>query len=350
MTNDASSLIDIEKPKLVVDLSVNSKLKGFIVIHNDNLGPALGGTRIAAYKSAEEALKDALRLSHTMTYKCAIAGLPFGGGKGVIIADPKMSKKEILGEYAKQVDKLQGKFYTGEDVGLEEKDVQYMLKFSPYFIGKTGQAGDPSYFAALSTCDAIKIALDFLFKSSKIQGRKFAVKGAGKTGSFLAKLLAFAGGQVFIYDHDAKKVKQLMKTSKNIFEAKAKIEELDVDVFCPCALGHDITVDNVDKIKAKIVAGTANNQLTSLEVADALFKRGILYIPDYIANAGGLLDVADELMPGGYSRKHVLKSIDDLQITLKKVLQISKKQNVSPLRIAHEMAEKKFLKTTTFAV
>ncbi len=333
-----------KKPKLVVDLSKSSKLKGFIVIFNDNLGPGMGGTRVLDYQSSKEALEDATKLAEAMTYKSAIAALPFGGAKGVIISQPGMSRKEMLKEYALQVDKLKGKFYTGEDVGLEEPDVQYMLKFSQYFVGKTGEAGDPSYFAALSAFNSIKVALSYLYKSEKLEGRTFAIKGAGKTGGFLAKLISYAGGKIYVYDPDPKRILSLIDSTKNIYEATGPIEEMDVDVFCPCALGNDVTMKNVDKIKARIIAGTANNQLETREVGDALLKLGILKVPDYIANAGGLIDVADELMPGGYSRRRVLKSIDNLKQTLLSILNKAKKEKVSPIRIADTYAEKVFLK------
>jgi leucine dehydrogenase len=297
-------------PKLIVDLSEISRLKGFIVIYNDNLGPALGGTRISRYKNAQDALTDAIKLAESMTYKSAIAGLPFGGGKGVIIDQPGVPRGDILKEYALVVDKLNGKFYTGEDVGLEEPDIQYMLRFSPYFVGKTGEAGDPSYFAALSAFNSIKVAMSFLFGSDNLKDRIFAVKGVGKTGSFLTKLLSHAGGKIYIYDTDRRKIKQLISTTKNVYAVKEDPATLEADVFCPCALGNDITKDNVEKIKAKIVSGTANNQLESREVGDILHKRGVWKVPDYIANAGGLLDVADELLPGGYDRKRVMRALE----------------------------------------
>jgi leucine dehydrogenase len=331
-----------KKPKLIVDLSKSSKLKGFIVIYNDHLGPALGGTRIADYESTDEALTDALKLGEAMTYKSAIAGLPFGGGKGVIVKNG-LSREEMLQEYAKVVDSLKGQFYTGEDVGMEEKDVQYLLKFSPYFVGKTGEAGDPSYFAALTAFNSIKVALNFLYKTDKIAGKTFAVKGAGKTGTFLVKLLSFAGGKVFVYDPDQKKVKKLMASTKNVFEADGKIEEMKVDVLCPCAMGNDITKKNVKRIKAKIICGTANNQLETRQIGDMLHNRGILKVPDYIANAGGLIDVADELMPGGYNRKRVLRSIENLKDTLLSILNRAKKEKVSPIRVADTFAERNFL-------
>ncbi len=336
------------KPIQIIDLNQDSKLKGYIVIHNSNFGPALGGTRIAEYKTSKDALIDATRLAETMAYKCAIVGLPFGGAKGVIINQPGMSREEMLVQYAQQLDKLKGKFYTGEDVGMEEKDVQFMLKISPYFIGKTGQAGDPSYFAALSAFNSLKVALKFLYGSEKITGKTFAVKGAGKTGTFLTQLLSYAGGKVFVSDPDEDMVIKLMASTKNVSVAKEKIEELKVDVLCPCAMGNDITRKNVNKINAKIIVGTANNQLECREVADILFKRGILKIPDYIANAGGLIDVADELMPGGYNRKRVLRSIDNLKDTLLQVLNRAKKEKISPIRVADIFAEKIFKKEKAY--
>jgi leucine dehydrogenase len=329
---------------LIIDLNKSSKLKGYIVIYNHRT-PSLGGTRIAVYKSSKHALADAIKLAEAMAYKCAMAGLPFGGAKGVIINNSRMPREEMLKEYALQVDKLKGKFYTGEDVGIEEEDVQYMLKFSPYFVGKTGFAGDPSYFAALSAFDSIKVALKFVFKNSKISDHSFAIKGVGKTGNFLAKLLAFAGGKVFVSDLDKNRIKKLISTHKNIHAGPKKIDELEVDVLCPCALGNDITKKNINKIKAKIIAGTANNQVHSLEIGDSLFKRGIIQIPDYIANSGGLIDVADELMPGGYNRKRVLRSIEEQKSRLLKVLNRSKKEKVSPVRIANELVENIFIKS-----
>jgi leucine dehydrogenase len=333
-----------KKHRLILDLSKHSSLKGFIAIHNDILGPALGGTRIANYSNSKQALIDALRLSEAMTYKCAVAGLPFGGGKGVIINQPGISKSELLRQYAEVVNKLKGRFHTGEDVGLEEKDVQEMLKISPYFIGKTGQAGDPSYYAALSAFNSIKVALFHVFGSQKIQGRTFAVKGVGKTGRALVEFLASQGGKIYITDPDKKKVEYLTKKYKNVLQSKSEISELNVDVFCPCALGNDLTKKNVNSIKAKIIVGTANNQLESLEVGDILFKKGVLHIPDYLANAGGLVNVADELLSGGYNKKRVLKSINGLKQTLLRVLRISRKNNLSPIRVANNWVESNFFK------
>ncbi|HEX5430089.1 MAG TPA: Glu/Leu/Phe/Val dehydrogenase dimerization domain-containing protein [Patescibacteria group bacterium] len=329
--------------RLVVDLSdKKSGLDGFIAIHNNNLGSSVGGTRIFPYKNKRQALSDVLRLSAAMTYKCAIAGLPFGGGKGVIIADPKkQDMKKILKAYAEKVGSLEGKFYTGEDVGLSEADVQYMLQFAPYFIGKENAAGDPSPFAATSAFYCIKVAIEFVFGSPEIAMRSFAVKGIGKTGGALARLLLDHHGKVFVADLDNDRVQAFARHNpKAVVVPLSEIDKLSVDVFCPCSMGNEITDKNVHQLKAKIIAGTANNQLQSGKLSAVLFKDGILHVPDYIANAGGLLDVADELLPGGYSRARVMEGIEKLKGVLRTVLSRSAREKINPDWVADEMAEK----------
>ncbi len=333
-----------DSQEFILPLSkIHRQLKGYIVLHNTVLGPALGGTRIYPYKSQTIALKDALRLAKAMSYKCAISGLHFGGGKGVIIADPKSKDiRNVLKMYAEAVNTLRGKFYTGEDVGLTEEHVQYMLQFSPYFIGKSHQAGDPSPYAAKSAFLAGQVACKKLFKSLKLEGRTVAIKGVGKTGSALAKLYARHKATVFIEDTDALRVKLLTSTFPNILKASAPTETLDVDIYAPCALGNDITKKNIGKIKAKIIAGTANNQLESRDMALALMKKGILYVPDYIANSGGLINVAGELLPKGYNAKKVDETIAKVIKNLEKLLTLAEKQRVSPLEISNQLAEQLF--------
>ncbi len=188
-------------------------LKGFIVLHNTNLGPALGGTRIYNYKNKNEALEDALRLSKAMTYKCAIAGLPYGGGKGVIIADPEKNiTKPFLKSYAKMIQELEGRFHTGEDVGLTEAEVQYMFKFCPYFIGKSELAGDPSPYAGMSASLCIKETLKFAYGSPSLAGKTFTVKGVGKTGGALVDFLVSEGGSVIaVADISQKQIAKKVK-------------------------------------------------------------------------------------------------------------------------------------------
>jgi len=348
--NDSTDLMlktAVESHEQVLDLAMgkaDSPLQGFIAVHNTFLGPALGGTRLWKYANKEEALKDALKLSKSMTYKCAIAGLPFGGGKGVIIYNPGTTDLEqVLQLYAEKVSLLNGRFYTGEDVGMTEENVQYMLRYSQFFIGKTGQAGDPSNFAALSTFNSIKVALHEKFGTPEIKGRKFVVKGVGKTGDELVRLLYLAGGEIFVSDTNPQTLDNILVKYPGIKEVDInRIEEKETDVFCPCALGDDITEKNVSKISASIIAGTANNQLENDQVSELLFKKGILYVPDYIANSGGLINVADELLQGGYSNSRVMSNIQKMKETLTTILYQSKIQKLSPNRVADKIAESRF--------
>lgn len=338
-----SSLPEFDNHEVVVDLGeeTSSLLQGFIALHSTRLGSALGGTRVYPYSSKRQAVGDVLKLSRAMTYKCAITGLHFGGGKGVIIFDPKDSRlPEVLKAYATKVSELQGKFYTGEDVGLSEENVQYMLRFSPYFVGKTGLAGDPSYFAALSVFISIEEALRFLYGRVGLAGKTCAIKGVGKTGSALARLLLEAGAVVTVADLDPEKSRALQQVYPQLrIASPEEIERMPVDIFAPCAQGDDIRQDNLDNLKAKIIVGTANNQLESDVIGDALFRAGVLYVPDYIANAGGLINVADELLPGGYTKSRVMAGIEQLRAIIHSVLEQSQRRSISTHRIADEMAE-----------
>ena len=206
--SDFRQFPDYHNHKIVIEISrPDVGLRGFIAIHNTNLGPAVGGTRMYPYKSEKDAITDVLRLSHAMTYKCALAGVNFGGGKGVIIGDPKKVKTpELLKAYAEEINNLKGNFYTGEDVGMLEKDIAEMLRYSDYFIGRSDQAGDPSPFAGLSTFVAIKAACKWVFGDSSMKNRKVAVKGVGKVGSSIVDMLMNSGALVMISDIDDKAV------------------------------------------------------------------------------------------------------------------------------------------------
>jgi leucine dehydrogenase len=320
-----------------------NKLKGFIAIHNNNLGPAVGGTRFFPYRSQEEALKDVLRLSHAMTYKCALAGVKYGGGKAVIIGDPqKLKTEKLIRAYAREIGKLKGQFTTGEDVGISEEDVQIMLEESPFFIGKKGLAGDPSPYAALSTYYALKSACKHCFGKSSLKDVTVAVKGIGKVGSELVRLLCKEGSRVYVADINRKttiSIKRKFPEAK-IVNPKV-IHKLKVEVYAPCALGNEFTDITKNQIKAKIICGAANNQLSSREIGDWFFENGILYIPDYVANAGGLINVVDEMEPGGYNKKRVDKRIKNIKETVSKIIELSEKKKVSTVRISDEIAIRK---------
>jgi leucine dehydrogenase len=342
---DARGFKDFDSHKLLVRFEDPSvKLKGFIAIHNDNLGSATGGTRMFPYKSEDEAIADVLRLSRAMTYKCALAGVRHGGGKAVIIGDPDRDKSEVLlRAYARVVNELAGRFTTGEDVGMSEDDVQVMLEESKFFIGRRGVAGDPSPFAALSTFTAIKTATIELFGSEEVKNRRIAVKGVGKVGSELVRLLYESGAEIVISDIKASARETIKKRFPHlIVVAPEAIHRQLVDVFAPCALGNDVTKETIGDFHMRIICGGANNQLSSKEIGDELFKRRIFYVPDYVANAGGLINVVDELEPGGYSRERVLHRIEQLKNTLATIYLLARQRNRSLARIADELAEEIF--------
>ncbi len=329
-----------------------SGLTGFIAIHNNNLGSAVGGTRMFPYASEESALADVMRLSEAMTYKCALAHVPHGGGKAVIIGDPKTQKtKALLKAYASAIKQLKGRFHTGEDVGISESDVQYMLTDCPYFIGKKGLAGDPSPYAALSTYVAIKKSVEMVMHKNSLQGVRVAVKGVGKVGSSLVDLLVNDGAVVTIADVDREAVSQVSgKHPKVTVVSATKIGQSTVDVYAPCAMGNEFTIKNIGKVKAHIICGSANNQLASKEVGIALFDRGVVYIPDYVANAGGLINVVDELERDGYNHARVLKRIGRIEETVSTIITISNSKRLPTNIVSDRLAEVEFHRKRFFSI
>ncbi|MDP3970871.1 MAG: Glu/Leu/Phe/Val dehydrogenase dimerization domain-containing protein [bacterium] len=322
-----------------------SGLIGFLAIHNTNLGPAVGGTRMFPYASEDEALADVLGLSKAMTYKCAISGVPYGGGKAVIMGDPdKIKTPELLSAYAEVINYLDGQFYTGEDVGISEADVQYMLKTCPFFIGHSEKAGDPSPYASLSTYYSMQTAVMELDGSSDLSGKKIAIKGVGKVGGELARLLSNDKSEIYVSDIKEDAIQKLLQLVPTVIPVdNDKIKQLDIDIYAPCALSNELSLDDVSQMKAKIICGAANRQLSKKEVGESLFEKNILYIVDYVANCGGLINVVDELEEGGYNKVRVLKRIDGVHETVKKISQLAREQNRSTSYVADQLAESIFL-------
>lgn len=347
MELDFRRLPEFDGHELVLtETDEKSGLKAFIAIHNTNLGPATGGTRYWLYDSEEEALRDALRLSRAMSYKCALAGVPYGGGKGVILAHPQKPKtKELIRAYARCIDKLQGRLYTGEDVGIDPDDVRVMLEITPFIIGKPGVAGDPSPWAALGVFYAIRAALKSVFGSEDISGRSFAVKGLGKCGLELARLLSEQGGEILgadINQEKIKKAKELLPKIKIV--SPEEIHRQKVDLFAPCALSGDLNQKTISELRCKIVCGSANNQLSTIEDGSRLHEASILYIPDYLANAGGLVNVVAELAPGGYNKSWVEMKTEGIEATAQKIIDLSKKEMRPTSEISDGLAHEIFLK------
>lgn len=323
-----------------------SGLRAFVAIHNTNLGPATGGTRYWHYHSEEEAIKDALRLSRAMTYKCALARVPHGGGKGVIIANShNPHKREFLSSYAKRINLFRGNFTTGEDMGITEDDIVFMLKHSPYINGRPNVAGDLAPWAALGVFYAMRGALESLWGSSSMEGRTVGIKGIGKLGFELCKLLENEGVQIIAADINSQRVKLAQRKFPNMkIVNPSEIHKQRVDIYAPCALGDEFNKKTIPQLKCQIVCGGANNQLASREDGERLHSWGILYVPDYLANAGGLINVVAELDKKGYSRRRVQRKVKAIKVTTKKIIALSQKQNKPTSEVADRLAEAIFMK------
>jgi leucine dehydrogenase len=318
-------------------------LRGFIAIHNTNRGPAVGGTRYWNYVDDVEALRDALRLSRAMSYKCALADVPYGGGKAVLIASPDQSKNEAyLQAYAKRLDSFGCGFYTGEDVGLDEKDIRVLSKHTTCIIGRPDVGDLPARWAALSVYVSMQRALVTVFGSDSFSNRRIAIKGLGNVGLDLARLISDSGGVIIGADIDEQRVEHARDTLQKIeIVSPSEIVTVKADIFAPCALGGDLTANYATQSEVKIICGAANNQLVSEEVATKLHGRGILYVPDYVANSGGLINVVDELNPNGYSRKRVEDKVRGVGSTVEELISASKAENVSTETVAGEIARRR---------
>lgn len=339
---DFKSFPDFSGHQQVIEISrPEVGLRGFIAIHSNVLGPAVGGTRMYPYKTEREAITDVLRLSHAMTYKCALAGVKFGGGKGVVVGDPKKIKNEmLLNAYAEEINNLKGRFYTGEDVGLQEDDVAIMLRTSKYFIGRADQAGDPSPYAAQSVFVAMRAACNIVYGSPSILGKRIAVKGVGKVGSELVRLLLEAEAKVFISDIDKEVAHKVSQDYPDAIQVSNEfIARQECDIYSPCALGGEFTKQNIQLLKAKIICGGANNQLENDEMGQLLMNKHIIYVPDYVSNAGGLIDVVDELNPSGFDPNRVNSTIKNIEKMVYNILSRSNREKIPTNIVSNAMAE-----------
>ena len=317
-------------------------LKAFVGIHSTDLGPALGGTRFKQYGSEDEAIADVLNLSRAMSYKCALANLPYGGGKAVVMADPALDRNEVLTAYAKLVDKLGGLFKTGTDVGISDEDVALMAKQTGHMLGVTpADRGDlsTSKVAALGVFCAMKAVLRKLYGSDSFKGRRVAIKGAGKLGGELARLITVAGGQVVVSDINQDQCQALVAALPGTtIVPNDEIHKQSVDIYAPCALGNEFNDRTIGELDCRAIAGGANNQLSDDAAGDALHARGILYAPDYVANAGGLIYVADELEDGGFSVHRVEERTAAIEQTMMDIFDRAEQQGAPTYRVADELA------------
>ncbi|GAA5188188.1 Glu/Leu/Phe/Val dehydrogenase dimerization domain-containing protein [Ferrimonas gelatinilytica] len=313
-----------------------SGLKAIIAVHDTTLGPAVGGCRMWPYANEEEALNDVLRLSRGMTYKNALAGLEFGGGKSVIIGDPKSDKSEALFRaFGRAVHSLGGRYYSAEDVGITTGDIMIAHQETPYMAGLEGKSGDPSPYTALGTFLGIKAAIKHQRGSDSLEGVKVAVQGLGHVGYYLCEHLHKAGAKLVVCDLNPEQL------DRAATELQAEIVDLDaiyhqdVDVYAPCALGATINDHTIPQLKATIVAGCANNQLAEPRHGEALRDLGILYAPDYVINAGGIINVSFERDYDANAAEAKVRNIYD---TLLQIFRQADESGKTTAVVADEMA------------
>ncbi len=318
-------------------------LKAIIAIHNTSLGPALGGTRMWNYKNEDEALVDVLRLSKGMTYKASAAGLNLGGGKAVIIGDPKTQKSEgLFRAFGQFVNSLNGKYITAEDVGTCVQDMEHIYMETPWVTGipkDFGGSGDPSPYTAHGVLMGIKASAKEKFGTDSLKGMRVAVQGLGNVGSNLVKYLIEEGAKVIVADIDQARVKQMHDQYGCMTQTADEILFADCDILAPCALGAIVNDQSILKIKAKVIAGGANNQLAEARHGDQLKELGILYAPDYVINAGGLMNVFVELE--GYSPDRAFDKTRKVYDNMLKVFEVAKRDNVGTHTAADRMAEER---------
>lgn len=323
----------------------SSGLKAIIAIHNTVLGPALGGCRMWPYENEKEALNDALRLARGMTYKSAAAGLNLGGGKAVIIGDAKTMKSEALFRaFGQFVQSLAGRYITAEDVGTSVIDMEWVRMETDYVTGISralGGSGDPSPVTAFGVYHGMRAAMMKAFGSDSMQGRTIALQGVGQVGFFLISHLLSAGAKVVVSDIDQDKIKRAKSQYESIvFVPPEEIYDVDCDIFAPCALGGTVNRDTIPRLSCKIVAGSANNVLGDEDTdGPALLQKGIMYIPDYVISAGGLINVSHELE--GYNRKYAISKAAGIFDIITQLLSIAQTENVSTLKAANALAERR---------
>jgi leucine dehydrogenase len=320
-----------------------SGLKAIIAIHSTALGPALGGTRFFPYESEDDAVEDVLRLAKGMTYKAAAAGLDLGGGKAVIIGDPHVDKSErLFRAYGRIVDSLQGRYITAEDVGTTTSDMDVVRRETRWALGSSialGGSGDPSPVTARGLLAATRAVAQKLWGDSDLAGRRFAVQGVGKVGSAFVRLLVEARAEVMVTDA----YEPAIESAIDKFDVKRvepdEIYAVDCDIFSPCALGAGLNERTIPLLNCQAVVGSANNQLATSKDADRLAERDILYAPDFVVNAGGLINVYDELH--GYSKTRALHRVDSIFDATLNILNKADNHGINPNEAAVIVADER---------
>jgi leucine dehydrogenase len=320
-----------EHEALIVRHGERSGAQIVIAVHSTALGPALGGCRMWTYRTLDDAVSDALRLSHAMTLKAAAADLPLGGGKGVICIKQPELRELALRDFADAVNTLGGRYITAEDVGTSSADMASIGRSCDHVAGLPHRSGDPSPFTAAGVVAAMRACCRHAFGSGRLDGLSVAVVGLGNVGGRLARMLADAGAELVLSDIDPAKRRLALELPRTRWMDPASAIRADVDVLSPCALGG--VIDNAAALGCRIVCGAANNQLASDDLADALARRGILYAPDFIVNAGGLINIACEL--GGYDAELAASRVAEIEPRIARLLA---DRSTTPLAAATRLA------------
>jgi len=317
-----------------------SGYRGVIAVHSTRLGPAVGGTRFWNYASVEEAVTDALRLARGMTYKNALAGLALGGGKSVIIGDNRTPDREaIFRAHGRFVESLGGHYITAEDVGTSPADMEFIRRETDHVAGLLDRSGDPSPVTARGVFRAVQASARARWGTDDLRGRRVAIQGCGNVGHNLARELHAAGAELIVTDTDSERVRRVVEDCGARAVAPEEIYGVEADVFAPCALGGVLNDRTIPLLKARVVAGAANNQLLEARHGEALERAGILYAPDYVANAGGIINGCIELL--GWERRDARRKVEEIYDTLLRIFDIARRERIPTSEAADRLAEER---------
>jgi leucine dehydrogenase len=339
-------LSDVPVPgfeRVVRAVDPGSGLHALIAVHDTTLGPACGGLRMLPYKDEEEAKFDVLRLAKGMTYKSAVAHTGLGGGKAVLIGDPRKKSEALYLALGRAIDALGGRYYTAEDMNTSVADLEVIRRATKYVVGlerQHGGSGNPSPYTAYGVFLGVRAALGWATGNDDPRGRTVALQGVGAVGSALAKRLIGAGAKVVAADIDKARLAAVAREVGVQPIGDDEIFGLQADVFAPCARGAVLNDQTIPQLRCKVVAGAANNLLLEPRHGQALVDRGILYAPDYVINAGGVINISVEFMPGGYDEAEAMRRIERIPQALKELWQISRDQKIPTSEAADRLAER----------
>jgi len=330
--------------KVIHAVNAEAGLNCFIAIHNTTLGPALGGIRIFPYESEQQALDDALRLSKAMTYKSALAETGLGGGKAVIIAHPETAKtRKLLYAFAEVVETLKGEYIAAEDLGSTIHDLAVVNEKTRYVaaLPTPGSSGDPSRFTARGVYWGIKAAAKTIWGTDSLEGKRIAIQGLGNVGAKLARHLFWEGAILYVSDLDEMQVENVCHEYSATHVAKDKIVSLECEIFSPCAMGRIINEQSIQQFQCQVIAGSANNQLEKESLGQQLMDQKILYAPDFVINAGGIINASVEFTEGGYSARRAMARTNKIYETLLSIFDMSHAQGKTTNEVAIQLAEYK---------